>query len=134
MSKTILIVDDSESIREVVSFTLKNDGYNVEMARNGILALDKIRSKDYDLVISDIVMPEMDGYELCRKIKEDDDLKGIPVLKGKAFRRDTGGWNGVLYKTGRSSYQTCEITAVPYFMWANRDDGEMIVWIRQAEQ
>ena len=91
-----------------------------------------LEEKDNGKDLNDVVLPG--NIELGVKKGVSGLFKGIPVLKGKALRRDTGGWNRILYQTNRSSYRPCEIMAVPYFMWANRDGGEMIVWIREAER
>jgi two-component system alkaline phosphatase synthesis response regulator PhoP len=72
MSKRILIVDDEPDIREFLSYYLKNSGYEIELAENGYEALDKVRSFAPDLVLLDVMMPEMNGYETCRKLREDD--------------------------------------------------------------
>ena len=79
-SANILIVEDSPTQAIQLQSLLEENGYKVSVAVNGADALSYLDEYIPDLVISDIVMPEMDGYELCRKIKEDDDLKGIPVL------------------------------------------------------
>jgi DUF1680 family protein len=59
-------------------------------------------------------------------------LQGIPIITGKALRVDRRGWDGHLYRTTGSRHQSCRIKAVPYFIWANRGAGEMLVWIRQG--
>ena len=79
-SANILIVEDSPTQAIQLQSLLEENGYKVSVAVNGADALSYLDEYIPDLVISDIVMPEMDGYELCRKIKDDDDLKGIPVL------------------------------------------------------
>ena len=79
-SANILIVEDSPTQAIQLQSLLEENGYKVSVAVNGADALSYLDEYIPDLVISDIVMPEMDGYELCRKIKEDDDLMGIPVL------------------------------------------------------
>ena len=61
-------------------------------------------------------------------------VKNIPVIRGKAFRRKTVTWKHNLYRSVPSGLKQCTITAIPYFMWANRGQGEMAVWIRQAEE
>jgi signal transduction histidine kinase len=74
----ILIVEDSPTQAEALSYTLTQRGYNVSIAPNGRKALNAIRKQRPTLVISDIVMPEMDGFDLCREIKKN--LKDIPVI------------------------------------------------------
>ena len=68
--KTILIVDDEESITSVYSIVLERDGYKVDTADSGIEALDMIKEKNYSIVILDICMPEIDGYETLKKMNE----------------------------------------------------------------
>jgi two-component system chemotaxis response regulator CheY len=80
MGKNILIVDDSESIREVVSFTLENEGYNVMIGNDGTDALKFFDGTPIDLVITDLHMPEMNGIELIKEIRAKDEYKRIPIL------------------------------------------------------
>ncbi len=68
MSKKILVVDDEDIIRESISFILQKEGYTVDLAENGAIAYQKVQEVEYDLVISDIEMPEMKGIELLEKI------------------------------------------------------------------
>ena len=60
-------------------------------------------------------------------------LKGIPVIVARATHRDVRDWKDVLYASKSSRRTPCKIVAIPYFMWANRGEGEMLVWVRQAE-
>ena len=76
----ILIVEDSPTQTEQLKYTLENKGYKVSCARNGLEALDYLAANLPTLAISDIVMPEMDGFELCRKIKGDARLRRLPVI------------------------------------------------------
>ncbi len=80
MEKTILIVDDSESIREVVSFTLENEGYNVLVAVDGTDALKFLNGQTIDLIITDLHMPEMDGITLIKEVRKKPDYQRIPIL------------------------------------------------------
>lgn len=80
MSKVILIVDDSESIREVVNFTLENEGYKVLIGIDGKDALKFLDGRPIDLIITDLHMPEMDGIELIKHIRTVDSYKHIPIL------------------------------------------------------
>ena len=73
----ILIVDDEIKIREVVSEYAKASGYECEQACNGVEAIEKIKQNDYDCVILDIMMPELDGFSACKKIKA---IKNIPII------------------------------------------------------
>jgi len=77
---TILIVEDSRTQAEQLKYTLEEYGYTVTVARNGKEALTSLEQETPTMVISDIVMPVMDGYEMCREIKNDPTLKEIPVM------------------------------------------------------
>lgn len=86
----ILVVEDSLTTRELEISILKAAGYEADGARDGYEALSALKSKKYDLVLTDIQMPRMDGYELIRKVKKDDELKNIPmvVVSSKASEKD----------------------------------------------
>jgi len=79
-NKKILVVDDEESIRTVVSFTLEQSGYEVETAANGDDALDKVYSFRPDLIILDLMMPLIDGWEVLRLLRTDPATEKIPVI------------------------------------------------------
>lgn len=76
----ILIAEDSKTQAVQLQYLLEKHGYSVEIAENGRVALDLARKNRPSLVISDIVMPELDGYGLCRAIKEDENLHEVPVI------------------------------------------------------
>jgi len=80
MSDKILIVDDEESNREILTSLLKTLGYETEIAMNGVEAIRKTKSFMPDLVLLDIMMPEMDGYEVCDYLKSDPETANIPVV------------------------------------------------------
>ena len=73
----ILVVDDELSIRMGIREFAEYQGYEVEEAANGKEAVERCRQKDFDVIIMDIMMPEMDGYEAYKKIRE---IKDIPAL------------------------------------------------------
>ncbi len=77
---SILAVDDSASMRQMVSFTLKNAGYDVVEAVDGEDAFDKARARDFDLVLTDQNMPRLDGIGLTRKLRETPKFKNTPIL------------------------------------------------------
>lgn len=77
---TIVIAEDSTMQSQKLENLLTQNNYNVMAAKNGIEAISLIRSKKIDLIISDVAMPEMDGYTLCRKVKQDSLLSFIPVI------------------------------------------------------
>ena len=80
MPKTVLTVDDSASIRQMVSFTLKSAGYKVLEAHDGVDALDKVRSADIDLLLTDQNMPRMDGLSLVRTLRAMSRYQRLPIL------------------------------------------------------
>lgn len=76
----ILAVDDSASMRQMVSFTLKGAGYDVEQATDGVEALELAKSGQFDLVLSDVNMPNMDGLTLTRELRSLPEYKFTPIL------------------------------------------------------
>lgn len=76
----ILIVDDEENIREILSYLLSKRGFITETAKSGKEALDKILQDKPDIITLDIEMPEMDGLETCRRLKENPDTSDIPII------------------------------------------------------
>ena len=80
MAKTILTVDDSASIRQMVSFTLKEAGYTVTEAVDGQDGLDKARAGKFDLIFTDQNMPRMDGLSLIKQLRALPQYKSVPVL------------------------------------------------------
>jgi twitching motility two-component system response regulator PilG len=88
--KKILIVEDEESLLKLESILLTSKGYEVQGVGDGRAALEAISRSKPDLVLLDIMLPEIDGFEVCRRIKEDDETKHIPVimLTAKKSRED----------------------------------------------
>lgn len=80
MSKQILVVDDSESIREVLVFALENAGYQVVTAIDGMDALNFLDGRHIDLVLTDYHMPHMTGLQLIGEIRKMDSYKFMPIL------------------------------------------------------
>ncbi|HIK44248.1 MAG TPA: response regulator [Leptolyngbyaceae cyanobacterium M65_K2018_010] len=91
---TVLVVEDSLSQREMITDLLKGIGLEVTMAADGVEALEQIHTHPPDVVVLDIVMPRMNGYELCRRIKADPITQHLPVVmcssKGEEFDRYWG--------------------------------------------
>lgn len=77
MAEKILVVDDEVSLQESLTYKLKKEGYQVEVAGDGLVALDLARSTNPDLIILDIMLPGMDGFEVCRILRQE---TNIPVL------------------------------------------------------
>lgn len=76
----ILIVDDNKDARLILKKTLESAGYKVQDAPNGLEALNLAKASPPDMIISDILMPEMDGYKLCREVKQNKTLRKIPFI------------------------------------------------------
>jgi CheY-like chemotaxis protein len=98
--KNILVVDDEESIRLLYREELSDAGYQVDVAANGKEALQKVQQARPDLMTIDIKMPEMDGIELLRRVREI--YRDLPIIICTAygdFRRDFGTWASDAYIT-----------------------------------
>lgn len=78
--KTILTVDDSTSLRQMVGFVLRGDGYEVVEAVDGEDALSKLSGRDMHLILSDVNMPKMGGLELTRKLRAIPQYKFVPII------------------------------------------------------
>src|SRR5574343_1478772 len=89
MAKTILAVDDSASIRQMVSFTLKSAGYEVVEAVDGQDGLDKAKSRSINLVLTDQNMPRMDGITLIKSLRALPQYKTVPILMLTTESSDT---------------------------------------------
>jgi twitching motility two-component system response regulator PilH len=91
---TILVVEDSVTQREMITDLLRNSGLTVTVATDGVEALEQIQGHCPDLVVLDIVMPRMNGYEVCRRLKSDPKTQNVPVVmcssKGEEFDRYWG--------------------------------------------
>lgn len=80
MPPNILVVEDSRTTRKFLTVVLKGDGYHVTTAENGIEALERLSSINVDIIVTDLNMPQMDGLEFIRTIRENDDYSKIPIL------------------------------------------------------
>lgn len=76
----ILVIDDSKTIREVTKETLEEAGHSVIMAEDGNLGLEMARKENPDLIILDVMLPKLDGYQICRMLKFDEKYKHIPII------------------------------------------------------
>lgn len=97
-SKTILLVDDSSTILMMEKFILRNDPYRLITASNGEEAVQKAVTLQPDLILLDVIMPRMGGFEACRLIRENDASKHIPIImvttRGEATNVETGWLSG----------------------------------------
>ncbi len=100
----ILAVDDEPNIVRLIEVNLTRHGYQVETANNGVQALEKIRANRPDLIVSDVMMPEMDGFELLSTIRRDPALESLPVIMLTAKTQDKNVMEG--YTRGADMYLT----------------------------
>ncbi len=80
MAKKILIIEDEKILADLLEKKLKERGYEVSVARDGIEGLDKMRKEKQDLVLLDVIMPKMGGFEVLEEINKDPELKKVPVI------------------------------------------------------
>ena len=100
--KKILVVDDEPDIVETISFRLKKEGYAVITAADGLEALDKARNESPNLIILDVMMPKLDGFQVTRLLKFDDKYNDIPIIMLTAKTQDQDVATGL--KTGADEY------------------------------
>ena len=80
LQKRILIVDDEPDFAAIVQGNLEKEGFEVEVAYNGVEGLEKVQANPPDAIVLDVMMPEKDGYEVCKELKEDDKYCDIPII------------------------------------------------------
>jgi two-component system response regulator VicR len=95
MAKKILVVDDEKDIVDIVKEILKHEGYEVETAFDGEEGLKKVSEVRPDLIVADVMMPSMDGYEFVQKLKEDPSVSSIPVVFLTAKDQTTDRYKGL---------------------------------------
>jgi len=78
--KRILVVDDEPDFCSIVQGQLEKEGFEVELAYNGVEGMEKVQADPPDAIVLDVMMPEKDGYEMCKELKADSNLCEIPVL------------------------------------------------------
>ncbi len=100
----VLVVDDSPMVLEMVSAHLKQHGMEVTEANNGAEAVEKLKAFTPDLVVTDVVMPQMNGYELCRWIKNNASTKNVPVIMCTTKSEEFDKYWGM--KQGADAYLT----------------------------
>jgi two-component system, OmpR family, alkaline phosphatase synthesis response regulator PhoP len=92
--KKILIADDNENIREALTYLLEDEGYKLWLAKDGADTLRKVSEVHPDILFLDIMMPEINGYDVCRTIKNDPDLKKTYIImltaKGQVAEQERG--------------------------------------------
>jgi CheY-like chemotaxis protein len=103
-NRHILIVEDEESLLKLESILLSSKGYKVTGVRDGLAALNEIEKCKPDLILLDIMMPGIDGFEVCRRIKENPDTKDIPVVMLTAKKSTADQARGA--EVGADAYMT----------------------------
>lgn len=98
----ILVVDDSPTILEVITAILTQEGHEVVTAMDGLEGLNKARSEKPDLIILDVMLPRMQGYQVCRLLKFDENYKEIPILMYTSKDQEDHKITGL--KTGADAY------------------------------
>lgn len=78
--KRVLVVDDEPDFAAIVQGNLEKEGFKVEVAYNGTEGLEMVRSNPPDAIVLDVMMPEKDGYVVCKELKSDDQYRDIPII------------------------------------------------------
>ena len=107
--KQILIADDSETVRKHLATILTHAGYQVSEATDGLEALEKLKGEGYDLLILDLQMPKMSGFEVLRIVKSGDAVPNLPVLCITGVHKDLADIHK-LKELGASGYISKECT------------------------
>jgi DNA-binding response OmpR family regulator len=101
---TVLVTEDDSDILELITYSLESEGFRVHSAKTGMDALSILSDESVDLAILDVMLPDMSGIELCRKIKREERLESIPVLFVTAKDEETDKLIG--FKVGADDYLT----------------------------
>ncbi len=108
MGKKVLIVDDEEIIRKFLRINLLKLGYEVKEAMDGVQALEQLGKESYDLLISDVLMPNKNGWELLKAIRSNSKTRDLPVILLTAKNEDADMFQG--YELGANYYMTKPFT------------------------
>lgn len=102
MKKVVLVADDSATIRKFVSIALKLNGFDIITVSDGMEALEKLPMEKVNLIITDLNMPNMDGYELIRSIRSTEEYKELPIIILSSLSKNEEIEEGI--KCGANSY------------------------------
>ena len=119
MAKHVLAVDDERNIVRLVEVNLKRLGYRVSTAYDGEEALECVRVDRPDLIVSDVMMPKLDGFELVKRLKMDPKTAGIPIIMLTAKAQDKDIFHG--WQIGADCYLT-----KPF------NPNELLIWVRRT--
>jgi two-component system, chemotaxis family, chemotaxis protein CheY len=122
VSRTILVVDDSSTVRKFVSVSLSMQGFRVVTAEDGMDALEKLPKEPIDLIITDLNMPNMDGMELIRSLRESPTYKELPIIiltsLNESSLRSEGATLGVhSYLNKPFSLEKVQYEVAKYLSW-----------------
>ena len=126
MNCTILVVDDSATVRKIVTLSLSMQGFQVVSACDGMDALEKLPAEKVDLVITDLNMPNMDGYEFIKTLRESSQYKDLPVIilssLSDQVSRDLGLKAGAhSYLVKPFSIEKVQYEVAKYISWAEEE-------------
>ena len=86
-TRRVLVVEDTDTVSAMIAELLSEAGFEVNLAADGKAAVERIREREYDLILLDLALPEMDGFEVLEEIKNSSDVRDIPVLVMSAIHR-----------------------------------------------
>jgi DNA-binding response OmpR family regulator len=95
MKKRILLVEDDPSAARLVSYTLEQEGYEVLTAPNGVEGLRKAREEEPDLLVLDVMLPGLDGFEVCHRLRSEPQTAKLPILMLSAKAREADKATGI---------------------------------------
>ncbi len=119
-TKTVLLVDDDLTLREMYEERLKTEGFNIIQATNGEEALVKARESKPHIILLDIMMPKVNGFDVLKELKADEELKNIPVIVLTALIQDVDRVQGK------------KLGAADYIVKSETMPGEVIAKIKNA--
>lgn len=122
MAKKILVIDDEKELLVLITKRLQDAGFEVITADNGMEGMEKARNLNPDLILLDILMPKMDGYEVCRLLKFDDKYKSIPIIILTAKTQESDKCTGS--KVGADGYITKPFDVQPLIKLIKKHLGE----------
>jgi len=130
MSRTVLVVDDEKNICELLRLYLEKDGYNVLVAYDGLQAVQSVRDHTPDLMLLDVMMPEMDGWEVCGEVRK---FSQMPIImltaKGETFDKIMGldlGADDYIVKPFDAKEVLARVRAVIRRLYGNSESREVV--------
>ena len=116
MAKQVLVVDDEKLIVKGVRYSLEQDGMEVDCAYDGEEALQKIKDKEYDIILLDVMLPKLTGFEVCQQVRE---FSNVPIVMLTAKGEDMDKILGLEY--GADDYIT-----KPFIFWRSRQGSKRL--------